>query len=303
MIYTITFAPSIDYWIQTKKFVINNVNRFVDFNFFPGGKGINAAVILKRHKIANKAISFFNPNSLKLINLFLITEKINLINIPINQLTRINIKFFSKLNNFELNGPKPIINKQNFKTLLDKLQSLNSNDLVMIMGTGSDDLILKLIKFIKLKKAHFIIDVDSSKNKDFIKFKPLVIKPNLLELQTNYNLKINNFSDLPKKMLELQKKGAFNVIVSCDKDGAILLDQDGNFFKTKTLKPIKVVSSTGAGDTLISLYAALIFLNTDSKTAFKTATAAAVGTVCESWLGNQKLTNKNLDIIKILKIV
>ncbi|MDE6563045.1 MAG: hypothetical protein K2J98_02050, partial [Malacoplasma sp.] len=109
MIYTITFAPSIDYVINTNnKFNINGLNRVTDYGLFPGGKGINASIILKRIGFENKAITFLGGETKNLFLNLLKNENLQVVNIDVDNETRINVKMFSLNNSFEINGEKPI---------------------------------------------------------------------------------------------------------------------------------------------------------------------------------------------------
>ena len=46
MIYTLTFSPSIDYFIKVKDFESGKINRAENYKFVVGGKGINVSLIL-----------------------------------------------------------------------------------------------------------------------------------------------------------------------------------------------------------------------------------------------------------------
>ncbi len=81
MIYTITFSPSIDYVINTNnKFNSNDLNRVEDYELVPGGKGINASIVLKRIGYENKAISFLGGKTKKLFLDLMSEENVELIN-------------------------------------------------------------------------------------------------------------------------------------------------------------------------------------------------------------------------------
>ncbi|WP_391591856.1 PfkB family carbohydrate kinase [[Mycoplasma] cavipharyngis] len=300
MIYTITFAPAIDYWIEINDFQLNQVNRFQNANLYPGGKGINAAIILKRHQIKTTAISFFNQQSLELINHFLVQEDLVLENIATEPLTRINVKCYSTNNYFELNGAKPEINHDHLEQLFSLLNKIQPHDLVMIMGKVDHCIVLSVLEFLAQKKIAFIIDTDSTNNHQYLQYQPLVIKPNLFELKTNYHFKIDNQNDLYHAMSLLQQQGAKYVIVSQGENGSVLLDHLGNFYQvTINCNNLKVASATGAGDSLIALFSALVHQGINVIDAFVYANAAAVGTVSQSWLGNQVLTEKYLAAVKI----
>ena len=46
MIYTVTFNPSLDYVVTMDKLNLGNINRAETETIYPGGKGINVALVL-----------------------------------------------------------------------------------------------------------------------------------------------------------------------------------------------------------------------------------------------------------------
>lgn len=302
MIYTLTLSPSIDLLIKGEEFKINQVNRFEEFVILPGGKGINASVVLKRHGFENKAITFFDKTSFSQLKNIFKVENLEVLNISHSKRTRTNVKFFGETNHFELNGPKTKISNSLFNKLKKELDQLKSDDLLMIMGTSNEVLLMNILEIVKAKNINFLIDIDSLQLREFLKYQPFLIKPNKDELERNFNLKIHNEQDLIIAMKELQKIGAKNVIVSLDKDGSYLLTEKQEIFKAEVVKKIDVVSSTGAGDTMISLFAANYLLNSNAEFSLKLASAAAMGTVSSNWVATKELTEKFLSNVKITKI-
>lgn len=303
MIYTLTLSPSVDLLIEGEKIQLNEVNRFEKFSILPGGKGINASVVLKRHNFENKAITFFDETSFSQFKQLFQKENIDILNINCSKKTRVNVKFYGQDNNFELNGPKTQISDLLFKKLIKELEKINSNDLLFIMGTSDDNLIFKILDFLKFKNINFIIDIDSPNLKDFISYQPFLIKPNKDELERNFNLKIESEKELIAALKKIKEIGAKNIIVSLDKNGSYLLDENNNIYKAEIIKPISVVSATGAGDTMISMFASHYFNNKNSAEALKIASAAAMGTVSSQWVTTKELTDKFLDNVKITKIL
>ena len=117
MNYTITFSPSIDYVIdnQINKFVKNNLTRVENYYLLPGGKGLNATYIMNELNVKNTAITFTYGKTEKLF-LDLLKDygikNYEAINLKSDLDIRINVKYFDKENNFEINGPSPKINKK-----------------------------------------------------------------------------------------------------------------------------------------------------------------------------------------------
>ena len=58
MIYTVTFNPSLDYVVTAGHFAIGAINRSVEEEIFPGGKGINVSIVLQNLGIASRILGF-----------------------------------------------------------------------------------------------------------------------------------------------------------------------------------------------------------------------------------------------------
>ncbi|UWD33923.1 PfkB family carbohydrate kinase [Mesomycoplasma molare] len=302
-IYTLTLSPSKDFIIENSRFELNKVNRYVESSIYPGGKGINASIILNRHGIENTAISFYDNDTFKEFSGIFQDENLKITNIDHPKKTRLNIKFYGSNAEFELNGPKTTLTFDLINKLKKEISKLNENDLLLIMGQSNDFLIEEILEIISKRNINFVLDIDTEKIVDFLKYKPFLIKPNKLELEKNFNVKIENESDLLEVMKKIQSNGVKNIMVSLDKNGSYLLTDKGEIYKATVIKPIKLVSATGAGDTLISMFSANYFFNkNNAKDFFKLANASAMGTVNSTWLGNKKLTEKFLSNVKVEKL-
>lgn len=303
MIYTLTLSPSIDYFIEGKDFALNQVNRFSNFELLPGGKGLNASVVMQRLGFNNHAITFFDPGSLKIIEPILEKEKISIYNIASGRQTRINVKFYGEKQDFELNGPRTILNDDQKAKLYEQIDSLNKDDILLIMGVGDSQIIESILQICVNKEIKFVLDIDSLAMQQYIKYQPFLIKPNKDELKNIFNIDIQNESDVINALKFLKQNGAQNAIISFDAKGSYLIDDKNQIYKCEITKPLeRVVSATGAGDTLISTFCAFYSDNYKSEEAFKIASAAAMGTVSQSWLTNKEITDKFLNSIQITKI-
>ena len=56
MVYTITFNPSLDYFVGTDNFRLGYTNRTTSELMLPGGKGLNVSTVLSSLGIPNTAI-------------------------------------------------------------------------------------------------------------------------------------------------------------------------------------------------------------------------------------------------------
>lgn len=303
MIYTITFAPSIDYVINTdNKFEINGLNRVTDYDLFPGGKGINASVILKRIGFENKAITFLGGTTKKLFLDLLKKENLEVINIDVSIDTRINVKMFAKNSSFEINGKKPIISLNEYFQLNKLIDQFNFEDIVFIMGICDEIVLEKIIAKIQSKNIRFILDIDSKKTLSYIKYKPFLIKPNFQELESILNQKIENEMQLKQALYFLKNSGCENVLVSNGKEGSYLINEKSDLYKVEIQKINNVISTIGAGDTLTSSFTIFYMQTKNTIDSLLKATSLSIGTVTNKWLANKSDLDLYLSNIKVSKI-
>jgi ribokinase len=106
-----------------------------------------------------------------------------------------------------------------------------------------------------------------------------IITPNLVELQKLTGIKIENEKDIKEACEFLRNKGIKDVIVTCGKKGAYILNDEG----FEHIQPFKVsaVDTTAAGDVLNGALAAAIVNNKPIKEALVFANAAAAISVTQ----------------------
>lgn len=286
MIYTITFAPSIDYVINTNnEFISSGLNRVQDYDFFLGGKGINASIILKRFNVPNQIITFFGGKTKSIFEFLLKQEKINLINFETKETTRINVKFSAPNAEFEINGKRPNISKLQFKKLLELFKTMTKKDYVFIMGTTDNTILKKLVKSLFENKVNFILDVDSPVVMDLLKYHPLIIKPNKFEVKNYFNKEIKTIGEIHFTLSKLKEMGVLIPIISDGKNGSFVLDENNKLIQALPPKLNQTVSASGSGDTLLTTFFIFYFLKKLSvKDALIKATAMAAGTASRKWL-------------------
>lgn len=81
MIYTLTLSPSSDLFISSQNFELSKVNRYQKFELLPGGKGLNASIILQRNRFKNQAITTFDKQTFLSFQHFFNQEKLNIFNV------------------------------------------------------------------------------------------------------------------------------------------------------------------------------------------------------------------------------
>ena len=122
MIYTITFNPSIDYFVSLDNLTVGQLNRSAVEFFKAGGKGINVSQVLTNFGLNNIALGFVGGFTGKKLVDLLNENNINNDMIFIeNQNTRINVKI-SANNETEINADGIFVDEKDVDNLIIKLK-------------------------------------------------------------------------------------------------------------------------------------------------------------------------------------
>ena len=281
MIYTITFNPSLDFVITIEdEFNNNGVNRINTNNIYPGGKGINSSLILNRLNDKSNAIIFLDKQFGSIIENKLSIENIKFKNFVTSEFTRLNIKVNTDKNNFEINGPKITLNDNQQKEVIEYFENnLQEKDVLMIMGSltnNKQEFFETILKTAKSKNVEFVFDIDSTILLDFLKYEPLLIKPNRDELETLFNKKIKD-DEILEYGMKLKDMGAKNVLISMGSNGSVLLANNNKKYKAHPIK-INMINPVAAGDSTIAGFISSFIKNNDYIDALKLGSACGTAT-------------------------
>lgn len=302
MIYTVTFNPALDYTMKVNNLQTGEINRADNEQMNYGGKGINVSAILSRLKTENKALGFIAGFSGDKLAEMLNADGINNDFVKLNNgFTRINVKIKSD-NETDINANGPDIHKEDLEKLFEKLDALKQGDYLVLAGSIPkslpDNIYENILERLKNRNIKFVIDATGDLLLNVLHFKPFLIKPNHHELGELFDVKIKEYDDIVKYSKLLQEKGAENVLVSCGKKGAVLLDSQGNTYKIGNV-PGKIVSSVGCGDSMVAGFVAGYIEKGDYAYALKLGAACGNATAFSQSLATKEeidamLVNKHL---------
>ena len=277
MIYTVTFNPSLDYIVTVNDFMTGIVNRTSKEIIFPGGKGINVSMVLKNFGCENTALGFMAGFTGQEI-IRLLEEKgisTNFIHVA-EGTSRINVKLRAQKET-EINGQGPAIASADIKKLYEKLDSLQDGDILVLAGsipdTMPESMYMDIMEHLQNKKLNIVVDATKDLLMNVLAYHPFLIKPNNHELGEIFHKTITEKDDVVKYAKKLQEKGARNVLVSMAGDGAVLVTEDGQEFRSEAPKG-KVVNSVGAGDSMVAGFMAGYMQTKDYADAFRMGLAA-----------------------------
>lgn len=255
MIYTVTFNPCLDYIVSVDDFTLGKVNRTTKELVYPGGKGINVSLVLKNLGMESTALGFtagFTGTEIEqaLQRWGCYTDFIRIS----EGMSRINIKLRSREES-EINGQGPEISKEALEALYQKLDAMDSEDVLVLAGSipgsmpdSSYELIME-----RVEKKHMKVVVDATGDLlvNVLKYHPFLIKPNNHELEEIFQIPMDSNETIITYAKKLQEMGARNVLISMAGDGAILVSEDGMVRQSPAPKG-KVVNSVGAGDSMVA---------------------------------------------------
>jgi 1-phosphofructokinase len=214
--------------------------------------------------------------------------------------SRINVKLIHEQET-ELNAVGPEISGSELNNLLNQLNAITPKDIVVISGstTANDKtgLIEQIVKYIIQRKIDFVLDVSGAELKKLIKYKPLIIKPNLSEFQF---LADTDAKDIKKLLTQARKVSEITqnrVLLSLGDMGAIFVEKQ-KAYHVEAPK-VKVKHTVGAGDALLAGYMSRYEKTSDHKQSLAFAMALAVKKVEGADLNNLAALEAFAQTIKI----
>lgn len=304
MIYTVTFNPAIDYIVKVDNFTLDNVNRSNENFKYPGGKGINVSRVLNNLEVKNRALGFIGGFTGKYIKDFLEKEGLDTDFILVEEDSRINVKIKSGKET-EINGRGPFISDENLQRLFNKINKLSSDDFLILAGNVQEHLsrdIYSRIQEVTLNNnVNVIVDTTKEALLKTLKYKPLLIKPNVHELGELFGVGIETEEKVIQYGKKLIEMGAKNVIVSMAGEGAILISQEGVYHG---IAPKGVVNnSVGAGDSMIAGFIANYHQSNNIVESFKWGLASGSATAFSLDLCKKQDVVNLLSQVKVNKLL
>ena len=281
MIYTVTFNPALDYIVHTDHIMMGNINRIKKEQIFAGGKGINVSIVLKNLGIDSVATGYIAGFTGLEIERQLQEKGIDTRFIRLEKgMSRINIKLKSEFET-EINAQGPEVTEETIDELRKQMDWLKEGDYLVISGSTpaltEDTVYGDILKSLEGRGVNVTVDAAKGLLLKALEYKPFLIKPNRSELEEFFDVTLYHKKDIVEYAEKLKKRGARNVLVSLDADGAVLLAEDGNLYERKAPEG-KVINSVGAGDSMVAGFIAGFIRSGNYDEALKLGIAA--GSAC-----------------------
>ncbi len=255
MIYTVTFNPSLDYVVQLEKLVVGDINRAEVETIYPGGKGINVALVLGNLGLQAKMLGFVAGFTGREIERLAKKNGGDTAFINLDEgYSRINLKI-SADEETAVNGLGPHIPQEKLRQLLDQIDGLVDGDTLVLAGSIPadipDDIYEQILRRLAGRAIKTVVDATGDLLRNVLKYKPFLIKPNQYELGELFKMELSGDEEIIAAARRLQDQGAQNVLVSLGGAGAILVAANGSVYQ-KASPAGTLINSVGAGDSMVA---------------------------------------------------
>lgn len=286
---TITLNPALDLTTRLETMTLGEVNLVNEANLRAAGKGINVAMVLKDlgHEVglsgwlgADNAASFealFAEREL--------TDRF----VRVAGSTRINVKIAEQSGRVtDLNLPGLCIQAADVDQLETAIDDLAAEaDWFVLAGSlpkgVEPDYCARLIRLLKAKGKKVIFDCSGEALKAGLTAAPTLVKPNLEELEQWAGRPIKTLQEQADCARALQAGGIEHVVVSNGAEGLIWFGPNATW---QALPPrMQVVSTVGAGDSLVAGLAHGLSLGWAPEQTLRLATAVSALAVSQVAVG------------------
>lgn len=302
---TVTLNPALDLTGSLSSLKTGSVNLIEGASFHPAGKGINVAKVLSELGASVTATGLLGEKNqqsfVSLFNELAIVDRF----VRVDGDTRINVKIVESSEQVtDLNFPGICVDEIALLELEKTLFELaEDNEVFVIAGSLPQGLSAERCAgwINKLQGMGKKVFFDSSNQAliEGVKSSPYLIKPNDEELSVLVGCELNDDLALKQAAQTLLDDGCQNIVISLGEKGVLWLDKSGWI---SSLPPkTKVVSTVGAGDTLVAglCWGELNEWNKEQTIRFATALASLA--VSQVGVGIKDLTQLT-DIQKLVTI-
>lgn len=256
MIYTVTFSPALDYAMWLNGITPGATNRAQRTRLYAGGKGVNVSLVLRALNVPSVclgfAAGFTGDEIVRSIRQAGVDEQ--MIRLP-EGLSRINVKI-KGCEETEINASGPVVDDASFAAFLARIDALMPGDVLVLSGSApagaEGSLYGQLALRASARGAQTVVDATGSQLLGALQAKPLLIKPNLAELEELAGQALCTTQQQLHQARLLQEQGAQNVLVSLGAQGALLASPEGAYLCRAPMGAVK--NTTGSGDSMVAAF-------------------------------------------------
>lgn len=292
---TVTLNPALDMTGTMDELQAGSVNLIQSSNLNPGGKGINVAKVLAELGAKVTVTGFLGEENQELFEHLFELKRITDRFIRVPGASRINVKLVEGSGRVtDLNFPGVTVSPENIAAMEDTLMALaETNDVFVIAGSLpkgiSPQTLASWIQRLKEKGKKVAFDSSNAALAEGLKASPWLVKPNDEELSLWAGELLNTEQALRKAGEKLAATGIENVVISRGADGVLWL-REGKWYASQPPQ-MQVVSTVGAGDTLVAGMCWSELNNWDRERALTFSTALSALAVTQVNVGVENIAH------------
>lgn len=304
MIYTLTTNPAIDMNLMGTAIRPNQVNRTANTVYSPNGKGINVTLVLKHFGVNSVVLGFFGGFTGHYIIDELEKREVQVLPVWVEDKTRINIFVNDGSDEYKFVNRGSFVPVEKQVEFIDKLKNLTDCEYLVISGSLpagiGEEYYEKILDICQEKSIEVILDISSSKLKDLLKYKPLLIKPNDEEVQKIFGITIQSKTDINRVMSFFKTEGVKNVLLTLGEKGSYF--SDGHTIYECSAQPVHLISSACAGDAALGAFLSESLITQDIVKALKKSAAVGANVAESDALGDFKKVDSYINNIWVRKV-
>lgn len=256
MFLTITLNPALDKFVYAPDFAVGEVNPIEIRQTLAAGRGVYAAKVLRDlgHPVTVSGLLGHN-HSTQFQRLF-VAKGINDAFTRIQGNSRTNIHMIdAKGNETEMLEPAPEVTEKEWSRFLERLgQILEGCDMVAVCGSVppsiTPQMFSTMLSVIDTYRLPVLIDTQDKMLDVACAKRPKLIKFNRERIRKQLGKKQCTSEEIVTYADALVKMGVENVLVSLDKDGAMLICKEGAY--RSDAPAVEINSTIGCGDAMVA---------------------------------------------------
>lgn len=278
----LTLNPSVDISYDISNLIVDQKVHAHANRYDPGGNGINVARALKHLRVPAHSVCIVGGEIGDFLQRLIAHELDHPHCIRIEGETRVNVTLLQRepRAQYEVSGTGPQVTELALQAVIDEVLNLAGGGIAVLTGSlppgVPPDMYASLIRALRAQAARCVLDAQAEALIHGIEERPFLIKPNLYELEQLVGRALPNLDDIVTEARALQARGIEYVCVSLGAEGALLVDAQASYLAKSP--PVDVVSTVGAGDSMVAGLVAALSRGEPPAEALRLAVACGSGT-------------------------
>ncbi|WP_309381246.1 1-phosphofructokinase [Cerasicoccus frondis] len=277
---TITLNPAIDQTVFVRDLQVGQVNRASESHLQAGGKGVNVATMLSLSGTVAAVTGFIGLANVDIFESHFRKHRLHDHFIRVHGVTRTGIKIVDTQadENTDLNLPGPTIDQAHQDRLLDRLRKIALAGRWFVLAGSlppgvEPEYVREIIKELRSAGSRIAVDTSGEALRVALDEGVDLAKPNRDELAEYLNADLSNYREAMDAAQELQRSKIPNLVVSMGGEGALFLTPGARLMASAP--QAKVVSTVGAGDSLLAGFLKGLMANASPADCARLATVFA----------------------------